>query len=45
VSLEWQVKDKWQANVHLKALHGLFQHRLTRQAAAIREALRSKGDQ
>ncbi len=43
MSLEWQLKDKWQYSVLSGALQGAQQDRLTRLNDAIREALRPKG--
>jgi hypothetical protein len=43
MSVEWQLKQKWQETSFSRRLRGIQQDRLTRQAGAIREALRSKG--
>jgi hypothetical protein len=43
MSLEWQLKGKWQDLAFFGVTQGSHQDRLTRQAGAIREALRSKG--
>lgn len=45
MSVEWQLKDKWQESGPVGALQGLPQDRLTRPGDAIREALRPVGGQ
>ncbi len=43
MSLEWQLKRKWQKPGPFAALQGVRQDRLTRRGEAIREALRPMG--
>ena len=45
MSLEWQLKWKWQEMAPFQALQGARQDRLTRRGEAIREALRPLGGQ
>jgi hypothetical protein len=45
MSVEWQLKDKWQESGAYSALQGLSQDRLTQPGDPIREALRPMGGQ
>jgi len=45
MSLEWQLKRKWQEKDSLAAVQSVRQDRLTRRGDAIREALRPMGGQ